>query len=114
MGGKGTIAEFTLQLLAEHAESGAAIEDVDALAETNFDAGSITSVAHVLGLWSWGGTAHPPELDPHRFETARGPGCLTTSALYLPTTSGVRQLPGWFGLGAWARISTHGLRATFS
>ena len=96
MGGKGAVAEFTLQLLAEDAETGAAIEDVDAIAEAYFDAGGIASVAHVLGLWSWGGTAHAPELDPHRFVTARGPGCLVTSSLYLPTIGRARQLPGWF------------------
>ena len=95
MGGKWPVAEFTLQLLAEHAESGAAIEDVDLVAEAHFDAGGVASVAHVLGLWGRRRTAHAPELDPHRLVTARGPDCLGTS-WYLPTRECIRQLPRWF------------------
>ena len=71
--GKRAFAEFTLQLLAEDAESGTAIEDVDLIAQANLNAGSIASIAHVLGLWGWRGTAHAPELDEHRFVTAREP-----------------------------------------
>jgi len=77
VGGKRPVAEFTLQLLAEHAESGAAIEDINAVAEAHFDAGGVASITHVLGLWRWRGTAHAPELDPHRFVNrtrARLPG----------------------------------------
>ena len=66
MGGEGLFAEFTLQLLAQHAESGTAIEDVDAVAEAHFDAGGIASIAHVLGLWGRRRTAYAPELNPHR------------------------------------------------
>src|SRR5580700_11135119 len=58
--------KFTLQLLAQNAESCAAIEDVDAVAETHLDAGGVASIAHVLGLWGGRGTANAPELDPHR------------------------------------------------
>ena len=76
MGGKGTVAELILQLLAEHAESGAAIEDVDAVAEAHFDAGGVASITHILGLWGRRRTANAPELNPHRLETAPGPSCL--------------------------------------
>src|ERR1700693_5664139 len=79
VGGDWPVAEFFLQLLAEHAESSAAVEDIDAVAEAHFDAGGVASIAHVLGLWGWRGTAHAPELDPHRLATARGPDCLVSS-----------------------------------
>ncbi len=69
------VAELALQLLAEDAEAGAAVEDVDAVAEADFDAGGVASVAHVFGLWCGGGTTHAPKLDPHRLFNAllRGP-----------------------------------------
>src|SRR6266446_3177974 len=95
---KGPVAEFTLQLLAEHAESGAAIEDVDAVAEAHLHAGGVASIAHVLGLRGWRGTAHAPELNPHRLVTAPGPGCLVCSLEYLPRKACIRQLPRWFNL----------------
>src|SRR5258706_16281261 len=79
MSRKRLLAEFALKLLSEHAESGAALEDVDAVAEAHFDAGGIASIAHVLGLWGWRGTAYAPELNPHRLVTARVPGCLVSS-----------------------------------
>ena len=71
MCGKRAVAEFALQLLTQDAESCAAIEYVDTVTEAHFDAGGIASIAHVLGLWRWRGTAHAPELDPHRLVTAR-------------------------------------------
>src|SRR5208337_1905944 len=64
--GKGAVAELALQLLTEHAESGAAVKDVDAVTESHFNAGGVAPIAHVLGLWSWRGTTHAPELNPHR------------------------------------------------
>src|ERR1039458_4723718 len=76
VGGKRPVAEFALQLLAEHAESGTAVEDIDAVAETHFHTGGIASIAHVLGLWGRRRTAYAPELNPHRLVTARGPDCL--------------------------------------
>src|ERR1700683_1688046 len=75
VGGKWLVAEFSLQLLAEHAESGAAVEDVDAVAEGDFCAGGVAFIAHVLVLWGRRRTAYAPELNPHRLVTARGPKC---------------------------------------
>src|SRR3984957_7769374 len=66
VGGDWPDAEFFLHLSAENAESGAAVEDVDAVAEAHFDAGGIASIAHVLGLWGRRRTAYAPELNPHR------------------------------------------------
>ncbi len=66
VGGKGAVAEFALQLLSEDAESGAAVKDVDAVTESHFNAGGVAPIAHILGLWSWRGTTHAPELNPHR------------------------------------------------
>ncbi len=66
-------AEFSLQLLPEDAKSGTAIEDVDTLSGTDFDAGGVPSVAHILGLWAGRRTAYAPELDPHRLGLHRGP-----------------------------------------
>ena len=71
MCGKRAVAEFALQLLPQDAESCAAIEYVDTVTEAHFDAGGIASIAQILGLWRWRGTAHAPELDPHRLVTAR-------------------------------------------
>jgi hypothetical protein len=79
MGREWAIAEFALQLLAKNSKSCSAIKDVNLLAETDFDAGSIASIAHVLGLWGWRGTAHAPELYEHRFVGKRGPDCLVCS-----------------------------------
>ncbi len=79
VGGKWLLAEFALQLLSEHAESGTAIENINAVAEAHFDAGGISSIAHVLGLWGRRRTAYAPELNPHRLVTARGPKCLVSS-----------------------------------
>ena len=95
VGRKRTVAKFALQLLAKHAETGAAIEDVNAITQPYFHAGGIASVTHILGLWSWRGTAYAPELDAHKFVTARGPDCFG-DFLYLLTIESVRQLPDWF------------------
>jgi hypothetical protein len=81
-------------LLAKYAESGAAIEDVNAVAQPHFDAGGIASIAHVLELWGRRRTAHTPELNPHRVETACEPGAVYR--LYLETKEDLRQLLGWF------------------
>ncbi len=90
VGGKGAVSEFTLQLLAEYAETGAAIEDVNAIAETHFDAGGIAPVTHVFGLWSGGGTAHAPELDPHVLTTAPRPGCWIIPYIFISSDEGLR------------------------
>src|ERR1700691_3711045 len=82
MGGKGPVADLILQLLAEHAESGAAVEDVDAVAEAHFDAGGIASITHILGFLGLRRTAHTPELDPHRLVTAPGPDCLVFLGIF--------------------------------
>src|ERR1700693_1988394 len=96
VGGNWPVAEFSLQLLAEHAESGAAVEDVDAVAEAHFDAGGVASIAHVLGLWGRRRTAYAPELNPHRLvDPHEGPGAWFLP-WYLPTMSGASQLPDWF------------------
>ena len=54
-----------LQLLPERAQSGAAVEDVEVVAEANFDAGGVASVAQVVGLGSRRGSAYAPELNSH-------------------------------------------------
>ena len=56
-----------LQLLPERAQSGAAVEDVEAVADANFDAGGVASVAQVVGLGSRRGPAYAPELNTHTF-----------------------------------------------
>ena len=43
--GKGTRTEFVAQFAAQHAEAGAAIEDVNLISDANFDAGGVASVA---------------------------------------------------------------------
>ncbi len=95
MSRKRLLAEFALKLLAEHAESGAAVEDVDAVAEAHFDAGGITSIAHVLGLWGGRRTAHAPELNPHRLLLHHIPAA-RYGLVYLRTKGSIRQLPEWF------------------
>jgi len=66
VGGKWLWAELTLQCMAEHTESRAAVEDVDLISDANFHAGGIASVAQVLGLWSGRGAAHAPKLNSHK------------------------------------------------
>ena len=56
---------FALQLLPQRAKSGAAVEDVKIVAQANFDAGGVASVAQVVGLGSRRGPAYAPELDTH-------------------------------------------------
>ncbi len=80
--GKWTVTKFILQLLAKHAETGAAIENVNALAQPYLHAGGVASIPHVLGLWSWRGTAYAPELNAHKFVTTRGPDCLVTPCIF--------------------------------
>src|SRR5580704_13044571 len=94
VGGKRFLAEFTLQLLAQDADSGAAIEDVDAFADAYLDAGGVASIAHVLGLRGRRGTAHAPELDPHRLVTARGPDCWVSSFLVSCDDGGRESIAG--------------------
>src|SRR3984957_5355160 len=101
--GKRAVSEFALQLLAQDAESCAAIEYVDTVTEAHFDAGGIASIAHVLGFWRWRGTAHAPELDPHRLVAARELLPWTLS-LYLPMMGRASQLPDWFTAQYFAAI----------
>jgi len=61
------VGELAFEFLAEHAESGAAIEDEDAITHAHFHAGGVASVAQVLGLWRGRGAAHAPELNSHTF-----------------------------------------------
>jgi hypothetical protein len=90
-----TVAEFALQLPAEHAESGATIEDVNTVADADFDAGGVPSIAHVLGLWSGCGTPYSPELDPHRLPArARG----RPLGLFLGVSSDAQRLASIAGL----------------
>ena len=53
------------QALAQVAESGAAIEDINMIIDPDFNAGGIAAIPHILQLWSWSGPANAPELDPH-------------------------------------------------
>src|SRR5580765_6642004 len=66
VGGKWLSAELTLQCMAKHTESRAAVEDVDLISDAHFHAGGIASVAQVLGLWSGRGAAHAPKLNSHK------------------------------------------------
>src|ERR1700693_1676551 len=66
MGGEWPVAELTFQFVTQHAKAGAAVEDVDLIAQTHFDAGGVASVAQVLGLWSGRGAAYAPKLDSHK------------------------------------------------
>ena len=65
MRSEGAVDEFALQRVSQHAEAGAAVEDEDAISQTHLDAGGISPVAQVLGLWSGRGAAHAPKLDSH-------------------------------------------------
>ncbi len=56
-----------LELLSERAQSGAAVEDEEAVADAHFDAGGVASIAQVVGLGSRRGPAHAPELNTHTF-----------------------------------------------
>ena len=53
------------EALAEIAESGAAIEDVDVVVDAHFDAGGVSAIAHVLPLRGGSGAANSPESDLH-------------------------------------------------
>jgi hypothetical protein len=54
-----------LELLPERTQSGATVEDVEVIAEANFDAGGVASIAQVVGLGSRRGPAYTPELNTH-------------------------------------------------
>ena len=54
-----------LKLVTQHAQAGAAIEDVELVAEAHLDTGSVPSIAEILGLRSGGRPAHSPELEMH-------------------------------------------------
>src|SRR3989442_790023 len=85
--GEGLVAEFLFQMVAQDSESGAAIEDVDAVSEPHLDAGGVAAIAHVLGLWGGRRAAHSPDLDPH------SPECCLICNLRLE--EGSRQLDWW-------------------
>jgi hypothetical protein len=59
------VGELRRELLAEVAETCAAIEYVDLSVDTDLYAGGVASVPHVLHLWSGRGTPHTPELYVH-------------------------------------------------
>src|SRR5579871_5545450 len=56
------VLEFALELVPEDPEPGAAIEDVEVVAEAHFDAGGVASVAQVLGLGRGRRPAHSQNL----------------------------------------------------
>src|ERR1700733_4386753 len=62
---KRALAKLALQFVPEYTESRAAIEDVNLVADAHFDAGGISSVAHVVGLWSGRRAAYAPKLNSH-------------------------------------------------
>ena len=66
MGSERAIAELAKKFVAEHAEPGTAIEDINLISDAHLDAGGIASVAQVLGLWSGRGAAHAPKLNLHK------------------------------------------------
>src|ERR1041385_984905 len=61
----GPVYEFFAQVVSKIAEAGAAVKDVNLLADTYFDAGGIASIAHVFRLRSWSGPADAPKFDAH-------------------------------------------------
>src|SRR5438270_14072497 len=65
---KRALGELAFQLVAQDAKAGAAVENVDVVAKTHFNAGSIASIAQVLGLWSGRRAAHTPKLQSHSLE----------------------------------------------
>jgi hypothetical protein len=66
----GAVAEFAFQLMAQDTKAGAAIEDVYLVAEAQLDAGGISSVAHVFGLWRGSRSPHTPKSNPHSLKIA--------------------------------------------
>ena len=82
------IAEFVFQLVAQHAEAGTAIENVNALSQANLDARGVAPVTQILGLWRGRRTTYAPKLDPHRF------GWISLSNL--GRRGSFRQLDWWF------------------
>ena len=56
---------FALELLAERAEAGAAVEDIAAIPVADLNARGVATVAQVPGLGRGRRSAHSPELDPH-------------------------------------------------
>ena len=86
----GAAFELAMELLAQGAEAGAAVEDVEMVADAHFDAGGVASIAHVFGLGSRRRPTHAPELNTHtspwtRFELCR----------HLPTAGRLRQFIRW-------------------
>ena len=67
MRGKRPVGELAFEFVPQYAEAGAAIEDVDLISQTHFDAGGIAPIAQVLGLWSGRGAAYAPKLNSHKF-----------------------------------------------
>jgi hypothetical protein len=63
--GEGTVSEFSLQGVPQDPESRAAVKDINLISNAHFDAGGVSSVAQVLGLWSGRGSPHAPKLDLH-------------------------------------------------
>ena len=94
---KGRSPNSRCQFVAQHAEAGAAVEDVDLISQAHFDAGGIASVAQVLGLWSGRGAAHAPKLNSHKFR------CCLVRNLRLQASS--RQFESWFVRLSWLALS---------
>jgi hypothetical protein len=57
--------EFVAEGLPQHAEPGAAIEDIKVVTQAHFYAGSIASVPHIFRLGSRRRSSNSPELNPH-------------------------------------------------
>src|SRR5579864_9646548 len=66
MRGEAPVAELALQFVPQHAESGAAVKNINLIAQAHFDAGGVASIAQVLGLWSGRGAADAPKLNSHK------------------------------------------------
>jgi hypothetical protein len=61
----GFAGSLAIKLPPQRAKSSAAIEDVNVVTQTSFDAGSVASIAQIVGLGSRRGSTHAPELDTH-------------------------------------------------
>jgi hypothetical protein len=91
VGANGLPRGVALELLSQGAQSGAAIEDIKVVADAHFDAGGVPSVAQVVGLGSWRGSTHTPELNPHTppwqicADSPSSNGCALTSIHSLVT-----------------------------
>src|SRR5579863_272853 len=79
--------ELVPEGLSQHAEAGAAVENIQAVPDAHFHAGSIAPIAHIFGLRSRCRSANSPELNTHR------PPCWLNS--HLPPRRRIRQFIRW-------------------